>query len=109
MSRTACAAGPSPNTNGLPASLDGVTSGSIGTAEASFWGRSEVLGLTICWEDEKLRWWDPAAERYLETHAETLRARDDAETQANVERAARLRAEARIRELEAELERRQQS
>ncbi len=83
--------------------------GIVETDEDNFWGRSEVLGLTICWENGKLRWWDPTAERYLETHAETLQARDAAETRANAELEARLQAEARVRELEAELERRRQS
>ena len=92
------------------------------TAEGNFWGHSEVLGLAICWENGKLRWWDPATERYLETHAETVQARaaaesrvetertarNAAETQADADREARLQAEARVRELEAELERRRQ-
>ena len=30
------------------------------------WGRSAVLGLSICWEYGHLRWWDPVAQMYLE-------------------------------------------
>ena len=60
--------------------------------ENRLWGHSEVLNLDLCWEYERLRWWDPVAERYLPTHEEEARAR--------------AAAEARVRELEAELERR---
>ena len=65
------------------------------------WGRSAVLGLSICWEYGHLRWWDPAMERYLETHEQTAYARIDAEERAEA-------AEARVRELEEELERHRQ-
>ena len=41
----------------------------------SHWGHSEVLGLTLCWEDHKLRFWDPVQELYLTTHAEEADAR----------------------------------
>ena len=77
------------------------------------WGRSEVLGLSICWEYGHLRWWDPATERYLETQDQTAEARvaaenraEAAETQVETEREARMQAEARVRELEEELRRR---
>jgi Uma2 family endonuclease len=87
----------------------------VQTPEGHLWGRSEVLGLSICWEDGQLRWWDPVAERYLETHNEEAEARIAAETRvataearAEAEREARVRAEARVRDLEAELERRRQ-
>ena len=65
----------------------------IRTDENRLWGHSAVLNLDVCWEYGKLRWWDPAAGRYLETHEE--------------EAEGRIAAEARIRELEAELRRRQ--
>ena len=55
-------------------------------------GHSDVLGLDLCWEDGRLRWWDPKVERYLMTFDEERDARADS-------------AEARVRELEAELER----
>ena len=70
------------------------------------WGHSEALGLTVCWEDGQLRWWDPVDQRYLATHDEEAEGRL-AERDAHLaERDARLAAEARIRELEAELARR---
>ncbi len=54
-----------------------------------FWGHSEVLNLDLCWEQGELRWYDPAGQRYLPSF-------DD-------ERAARIAAEARVRELEERL------
>ena len=60
------------------------------------WGHSEVLGLHLCWEESQLRWWDPAARRYLPTYDEI-----DEERVAALGRAED--AEARIRELEARL------
>ena len=75
-------------------------------------GHSDVLGLDLCWEDGRLRWWDPAARRYLMTFDEERDARiaaedlaDDAQARAGREQEGRTAAEARVRELEAELER----
>ena len=59
--------------------------------ENRYWGHSDVLNLDVCWEHGELRWYDPVAERYLPTFDEA----DD----------ARIAAEARVRELEAENER----
>ena len=56
-----------------------------------YWGHSDVLNLDICWERGELRWYDPVARRYLRTYDET----DDELTAA----------EARIQELEAEIDR----
>ena len=82
--------------------------------ETRLWGHSPILNLDLCWEDGALRWWDPAARRYLPTYEENLEALTTAEARANTaearqtaEREARISAEARVRELEAELERRQ--
>ena len=69
-------------------------------------GHSDVLNLDLCWENGRLRWWDPATESYLLTFDETDEARANAEARADREHQARTTAEARIRELEAELERR---
>lgn len=65
----------------IPVEREGTTS----------WGHSEALGLTLCWEDHKLRFWDPAQGLYLSTHDE--------------EADARLSLEDRVRELEAEVAR----
>ena len=68
------------------------------TDATHFWGHSEALNLDLCWENDYLRFWDPAARRYLETHNEEADARI-------AERNARLAAEARACELEEELRR----
>ena len=84
-------------------------------------GYSEALQLELHWYHGLLRFWDPATGEYLPDLTETKAQLDvaqqraqDAETRAEVaqtraeeERAARLSAEARITELEAELNRRQ--
>ena len=46
-----------------------------GSIETGLWGRSDALGLDICWEAGKLRWWNPAAQAYLETHDDLAAAR----------------------------------
>ena len=67
-------------------------------------GHSDVLGLDLCWENGKLRWWDPTTLGYLPTFDEESDARI-AEAEARVDAEARAdSAEARVRELEAELE-----
>ena len=56
-----------------------------------YWGHSEVLNLDVCWEHGEMRFYDPAAGRYLLTF-------DD-------EADGRLAAEERVRQLEAENQR----
>ena len=69
-------------------------------------GYSAALGLLVRWEHGELRWRDPRTEREIPTF-EQERTRADAaeEAQAQAEQ-GRLVAEARVRELEAELARR---
>ncbi len=74
--------------------------------DGSFWGRSTVLNLDLCWERGVLRFWDPVGQRYLTTDQEERAARRAAEAQRDSERQARAEAEARIRQLEEELRRR---
>ena len=54
-------------------------------------GHSPVLGLDLCWDDGRLRYYDPVADRWLMNQME--------------EHAAREYAEARLAEMEAELRR----
>ena len=62
-----------------------------------------MLGLSLCWEYGRLRWWDPASERYLETQGQTADARiSEQEARAAAETRAEI-AEARVRKLEEEL------
>ncbi len=84
-------------------------------------GYSEVLGLSLCWDDNWPRLYDPATNTYLETWQQERAARqaeqaarqaeqaarEVADAQVAIEQAGRLAAEARIRQLEAELRRRQ--
>ena len=68
-------------------------------------GYSEVLGLDVCWEHGMLRFFDPAAGRYLLTQAEEREGRLIAEAERDKERDARLAAEDRARRLEEQLRR----
>ena len=94
--------------------------------EQRYWGHSAALNLDLCWEYGHLRWWDPAAREYIPTIQQAWdteraraneaegriaerRARQAAEARADREQEARIAAEARVRELEKELLRRQQS
>ena len=76
-------------------------------------GHSTILGLDICWDNLKLRFYDPAAGGFLlnlDESADLLdeeqAARRVAEEQVSRERAARQAAEERIRQLEEQLWRR---
>ena len=65
------------------------------TEEGNYWGHSEALDLTLCWEEGHLRFWGPVSRNYLPTF-EQERAAHDAEG------AARQAAEARVQQLEEE-------
>ena len=75
------------------------------------WGYSEVLGLSVCWVNGSLRFWDLEGQRYLPNQAELAEALSESEARADAaearERQARADADARIRQLEEELRRRQ--
>ena len=69
-------------------------------------GYSPALRLSLCWDNEMLRFYNPESGDYLRSF-EAEQARADSEQAARqAEQAARERAEARVRELEEELERR---
>ncbi len=74
------------------------------TGDEMYRGFSAALNLYVCWERGQLRWYDPISEGYLLTHDEEADARLAAERERDAERAARLAAEERIRQLEAERE-----
>ncbi len=61
-------------------------------------GHSPALGLDICWDDGRLRFYDPARNIWLPDYEELLAARDAAESRA-------AEAEAQLAELQAELRR----
>ena len=64
-------------------------------------GHSNVLNLFLRWDHGHLGWHDPETGNHIIRY-------EDLEARADNEREARMAAEARVRELEAELERRQQ-
>ena len=72
------------------------------TDDEHLWGHSASLNLDLCWEEGDLRFWDPVARRYLHTFMEESAARREAEARAAA-------AEERVRQLEEELRRLQNS
>ena len=58
----------------------------------SYCGHSDVLNLDLCWEAGRLRWYDPAAGRYLLTHDEEIDGRLAAEAAYSVAEAGRISA-----------------
>ncbi len=62
-------------------------------------GYSEVLGLYLCWEEGRLRFYDPKADRYLPTYHETTeRAEQEARRAEQAEEEVR-RLRQRLRDL----------
>ena len=66
-------------------------------------GQSTVLGLDLCWDHGKLRWFDPSTGGHLMTFYEESDARIADQDALVAEREARIVAEARVRELEEQL------
>ena len=80
--------------------------------EAMLRGYSDALGLYVCWEDGRLRFFDLGTESYLRSHDEERAESMATQARAEEERTGRLAAqsraaaaEARAAELEAELRR----
>ena len=61
-------------------------------APGMYYGWSAALGLYVCWEHGRLRWYDPAA-GYLRSHDEERDGRIAAEVERDVERGGRIVAE----------------
>ena len=68
-------------------------------------GYSAALNLHLRWERGRLAWHDPQTGRHITTFESVDQARLEAEVRADEQGTARLQAEARVRELEAELQR----
>ena len=66
--------------------------------DGSHRGYSDALGLYVCWEDGRLRFFDPGTESYLRSHDEDMARAGTAEARAEEERAGRLAAQARAEE-----------
>lgn len=82
------------------------------TEDGVIWGRSLVLGLDLCWESGRLRFFDPGAGEYLPDLSEAKAQLDvavvalaEAEARAEAEAEARANAEIRADAAEAELQR----
>ena len=74
-------------------------------ADGVIWGYSEVLSLSLCWVNRRLRFWDRAMGAYLLDQSE-LTMELDRERSARITAEARADAEtARARQLEEELRR----
>ena len=71
-------------------------------------GYSTVLNLIIRWDHGQLGWRDPETGRHIVRYEDLEVRAESAEASADIEREARMAAETRVRELEAELERRRQ-
>lgn len=81
-------------------------------SEGMIRGHSPALGLDLCWDDGRLRFYDPVRDVWVPDYYEMRDARDAAEDRLATyreelaeERAARLAVETRMAEMEAELRR----
>jgi len=66
-------------------------------------GRSEVLGLDLCWRPPKLRLWDIASGAWLLDYDDQIARADEQAARADAATAARRAAEAELAELRARL------
>ena len=64
-------------------------------SDSYYWGYSETLGLYVCWDAGRLRWYDPRTDSYLLTSDEEADRADRAEESAAREAAARQLADER--------------
>ena len=71
------------------------------------WGYSPVLDLEICWDDGNVQLRDHYTKEFLTKPEQERQMRESETIRAAAERQARLAAEERIRQLEAEIQRRQ--
>ena len=74
-------------------------------ADGMVWAHSPTLDLDLCWDNGRLRYYNPATATWLLNQEEEHAAREAAQGAVESERSARLSAEARVAELEAELQR----
>ncbi len=74
------------------------------TEEGALRGYSDALGLYVCWDDSKLRFYDPESGSYLLTHEEEVERVAEARARLEEEAAARMQAEAEVRRLRERLE-----
>lgn len=71
------------------------------------WGRSEVLGLDVCWDDALLRFYDPAGGKFLPVTEEMRKEMDEMRAELDDARARAESAEDEARRLREQLRRMQ--
>ena len=69
------------------------------------WGRSQVLGLDICWDDALLRFYDPVGAKYLPVTQEMRAELDETRIELDEARARAQAAEAEVQRLREQLRR----
>lgn len=69
------------------------------------WGYSQVLNLSVCWVNRRLRFWDRANRQYLLDPSELEDALRQSQTERDAAEAERDAAQERIRQLEDRLKR----
>ena len=63
--------------------------------DGMIWAHSPALGLDLCWDNGRLRFYNPATGEWLQNYHEQRERANDAEARATVEQAGREVAEAR--------------
>ena len=74
-------------------------------ADGVIWGYSEELSISLCWVNQRLRFWDRALGAYLPDQSEERQVRIAETARADAATARADAAEARARQLEEELRR----
>ena len=74
------------------------------TEDGIIWGHSQVLGLDVCWDRGRPRFFNPATGDYLLDYGEMLDARAAAEAHAAAETARANRAEMELQRLREQLD-----
>ena len=69
------------------------------------WGDSQVLNLSLCWVNRRLRFWDRASQQYLPDPSELEEALRQSQAARNAAEGERDAAQERIRRLEDQLKR----
>ena len=99
------------NFHGVPLAGDRLVDGEYAaiplstTPDGVIWGHSEILGLDVCWDSGRPRFFDRSTQEYLLDYMELLDSRYAAEARADAETARANRAEEELRRLREQLNR----
>ena len=97
--------------HGVPLAGDRLTEGEYSpiplytTSDGIIWGHSQVLGLDVCWDNGRPRFYDPTTSEYLLDYSEVLAERDAEAQRADAEAQRANEAEAELRRLREQLHR----